>query len=96
MLLGVLQTSTFLLVVSGVVGWVAFSRSRRWDHYNAIHQKYGTIWDNGRGSLTPEQAQAVIQVSTYYDMPLVIYYSVSFALFKTYAIVSHHPTCILS
>jgi hypothetical protein len=84
-------SSTLLLIVSGMVGWVALARSRRWDHYNAIHQKYGPKWDNGRGKITPEEAQLVVRLSSCYDMPLVSYYSHSFALFKTYAIVSFRP-----
>jgi len=67
---------------------VALTRSRRWDHYNAIHQKYGPKWDNGRGSITPEEAQVVIQLSSCYDMPFILYHAYSFALFKTYAIPS--------
>ena len=77
-----------LLIVSAIASWVALTRSRRWDHYNAIHQKYGPKWDNGRGSITPEEAQVVVQLSTCYDMPFILYHSHSFALFKTYAIVS--------
>jgi hypothetical protein len=83
--------STLVLVVISIVTWVALARSRRWNHYNAIHQKYGPKWDNGRGRITPEEAQAVVQLSTYYDMPFVLYRSYAFALFKTYAIVSLRP-----
>ena len=39
------------------------------------------------GTLTPEEAQRIILVSTSYDMPLLLNYSLAFALFKTYAIV---------
>jgi hypothetical protein len=84
-------SATLLLIVSGIVGWVVLARSRRWDHYNTIHQKYGPRWNNGRGTITPEEAQVVVQLSTCYDMPLVLYYAHSFALFKTYGIVSVHP-----
>jgi hypothetical protein len=77
-----------LLIVSGIACCVVLTRSRRWDHFNAIHQKYGPKWDNGRGSITPEEAQVVVQLSICFDMPLVLYYAHSFALFKTYAIVS--------
>jgi len=80
-----------LLIAGGIACWVSLTRNRRWDHYNAIHQKYGPKWDNGRGSITPEEAQVVVQLATCYDMPLVFYYASSFALFKTYAIVRFDP-----
>ena len=38
-------------------------------------------------TLTPEEAQRIVLVSTSYDMPLLLNYSLAFALFKTYAIV---------
>ena len=40
------------------------------------------------GTLTPQEAQRIILVSTTYDTPLLLNYSLAFALFKTYAIVS--------
>jgi hypothetical protein len=75
-------------IVGGVVAWVATVRLLRWRHYNAIHRKYGQKWDNGRGVITPEEAQKVCHLSMHYDMPLLLNYAISFALFKTYAIVS--------
>ena len=39
------------------------------------------------GTLTLEEAQCIILLSTTYDMPLLLNYSLAFALFKTYAIV---------
>ena len=39
------------------------------------------------GTLTPEEAQRIILVSTTYDMPLLLNYSLASALFKTYAIM---------
>ena len=65
------------------VSYLALVRSLRWRRYNAIHVKYG----NKIQSLTTEDAQAVIQVALCWDMPLLFYYSLAFALFKTYAIV---------
>jgi hypothetical protein len=84
-----------LLIASGIAYWVSHTRNRRWDHYNAIHQKYGPKWDNGRGSITPEEAQEVLQLSDHYDMPLLMYHAHSFALFKTYAIVGFILICTL-
>ena len=39
------------------------------------------------GTLTPEEAQRIILVSTSYDMPLLLNYPLAFTLFKTYAIM---------
>ena len=39
------------------------------------------------GMLTPEEAQRISLVLTSFDMPLLLNYSLAFALFKTYAIV---------
>ena len=39
------------------------------------------------GTLNPEEAQRNILVSTSYEMPLLLNYSLAFALSKTYAIV---------
>lgn len=65
------------------VSYLALVRSLRWRRYNAIHAKYG----NKIQSLTTEDAQAVMHVALRWDMPLLFYYSLAFALFKTYAIV---------
>ncbi|KAF8147796.1 hypothetical protein K438DRAFT_1779889 [Mycena galopus ATCC 62051] len=59
-------------------------RSLRWRRYNAIHKKYSAKFR--ARTLTPEEAQEVIQLSYMYDMPSLSEYSLSFALFKTYAI----------
>ena len=37
------------------------------------------------GTLTLEEAQRIILLSTSYDMPLLLNYSLAFALFETYA-----------
>lgn len=51
-----------------------------------MHRKY-----NGRdpATLTPIEAQEIMLLSFFYDMPNLSTYSLSFALFKTYGIVSH-------
>ncbi|KAJ7202384.1 hypothetical protein GGX14DRAFT_463470 [Mycena pura] len=59
-------------------------RALRWRRYNAIHKKYTAKYK--AKTLTPEEAQEVIQVSILYDMPMLSEYSLAFALFKTYAI----------
>ncbi|PPR04673.1 hypothetical protein CVT24_011890 [Panaeolus cyanescens] len=76
------------LVLGGVLGWVVLVRALRWRRYYAIHKTYGPKWDNGRGTISPGEAQKIMAVSTQYDMPLLLNYSLAFALFKTYAIPS--------
>ncbi|KAF5338288.1 hypothetical protein D9758_015760 [Tetrapyrgos nigripes] len=41
-----------------------------------------------KGTLTPEEAQRVLVTALQYDMPLMLNYSLAFALFKSYAIPS--------
>ena len=74
--------------VSGVISWIALVRLFRWRHYNEIHRKYGPKWNNGEGTITPEEAQIVLQLSGFYDLPMLLNYALSFALFKTYGVVS--------
>lgn len=57
--------------------------SQRWKRYNAIHAKYQEKYE--RGTLTPEEAQEIVHVSTFYDMPMLLNYALAFALFKTFA-----------
>ncbi|KAF8151753.1 hypothetical protein B0H34DRAFT_139014 [Crassisporium funariophilum] len=75
-------------VIGGLVGWVVLVRTLRWRRYNAIHREFGAKYNNGLGSITPQDAQKIMQVSTMYDMPLLLNYSLAFALFKTYGIPS--------
>ncbi|KDR72939.1 hypothetical protein GALMADRAFT_73434 [Galerina marginata CBS 339.88] len=75
-------------IAGGLLAWVVLVRALRWRRYNAIHRQYGPKWDNGRGTITPEEAQKITMVSTMYDMPLLLNYAVAFALFKTYAVPS--------
>ncbi|KAF8742559.1 hypothetical protein AX14_003593 [Amanita brunnescens Koide BX004] len=70
-------------LVAGV-SYLAVVRSLRWKRYNAVHAKYG----NKINSLTTADAQEVLDVALRWDMPLLFYYSLAFALFKTYAIPS--------
>ncbi|KAJ7059220.1 hypothetical protein C8F01DRAFT_1146409 [Mycena amicta] len=57
-------------------------RSLRWRRYNALHKKY----TRKKSTLTPEEAQEVVQLAFEWDMPILSEYSLAFALFKTYAI----------
>ena len=61
-------------------------KALRWRRYNAIHGKYT------KENLTPEDAQVIIHLSMSYDMPALMVYSLEFALFKTFAIVSNSQT----
>ena len=71
--------------IIGVLGYLALARLFRWRRYNAIHWEYMKKYQDG--TLTPEEAQRIILVSSSCDMPLLLNYSLAFALFKTYAVV---------
>ena len=65
----------------GVFGNLALARLLRWRRYNAIHREYVKKYQDG--TLNPEEAQRIILVSTRYEVPLLLNYSLAFALFKT-------------
>ncbi|KAK7028286.1 hypothetical protein R3P38DRAFT_2525928 [Favolaschia claudopus] len=75
------KSSVFLAAALVYLGLV---RSLRWRRYNAIHKKYSAKFR--ANSLTPEEAQEIMQLSFLWDMPTLGEYSLAFALFKTYAI----------
>lgn len=83
---GPIQTalSWWWLLIPGA--YLSLVRSLRWRRYNAIHRKYQAKFENK--TLTLEDAQRVCQLSLAYDMPLLMNYAMSFALFKTYGVVS--------
>ncbi|RDB21931.1 Mycophenolic acid synthesis protein B [Hypsizygus marmoreus] len=66
--------------------YICYVRSQRWKRYHAVHEKYRTRYE--KRTLTPEEAQAIVQASSFYDMPMLLNYSLAFALFKTYGIPS--------
>jgi hypothetical protein len=74
-------------VFGGLLIWLVAVRAFRWKRYNAIHRQFQPKYNSKEG-ITPEEAQKIIQVSTLYDMPLLLNYALAFALFKTYGIVS--------
>ncbi|KAJ7475119.1 hypothetical protein B0H11DRAFT_2034174 [Mycena galericulata] len=83
------QLSVFSYPKSAVVCafglvYLCVVRSLRWRRYNAIHKKYAAKFHVR--TLTPDEAQEVVQLSFMYDMPTLSEYSLAFALFKTYAI----------
>jgi hypothetical protein len=75
-------------VIGGFALWLLIVRALRWRRYNAIHRKYGPKWNNGLGTITPQEAQEITHLSTVFDMPQLLFNALSFALFKTYGIVS--------
>ena len=77
----------FIALLAGILFRLVVVRILRWRRYNAVHRKYGPKWNNGNGIITPEEAQDIMAVSTRYDMPMLLNYSLAFALFKTYGIV---------
>lgn len=66
-------------------------RALRYKRYRLVHKKYQSKYEDK--TLTPEEAQEVMKLSTGYDMPMLLNYSLAFALFKTYAVVSPPPSC---
>ena len=85
------QVSTLTAFSGGILLWLALVRVFRWRRYNAIHRKYGPRWSNGKGIMTPEEAQKIIAISFMYDMPMLLHIAMAFALFKTYGIVRTPP-----
>jgi hypothetical protein len=81
------RLTTVTTVAGGFILWLVVVRALRWRRYNAIHRKYGPKWNNGLGAINPQEAQEIIHLSTVYDMPFLVHKALSFALFKTYAIV---------
>jgi len=71
-------------LVAVSITYLSLVRLLRWRRYNKVHDTY-----KGRNieSLTPQDAQNIILPAYLYDMPGLLDYAVSFALFKTYSIV---------
>ncbi|KAF9005104.1 hypothetical protein BDQ17DRAFT_1353818 [Cyathus striatus] len=53
----------------GVVGYLGVAHTLRWRRYNDIHRRYQAKFEND--TLTVEEAQEVVQLSLFYDMPSV-------------------------
>lgn len=68
------------------IGYLSFVQLLRFKRYREVHKKYQHKYEAGK--LTPEDAQKIMRVSAMYDMPRLLGYSLAFALFKTYGIVS--------
>ena len=80
-------------LTAGLIGvlilWLCLVRALRWRRYNAIYLKYGPKWNNGLGSITPQEAQEIMHVSGIYDMPWLVSLGSGLLVFlNTYGIVS--------
>ncbi|KAL1731928.1 hypothetical protein EV714DRAFT_207845 [Schizophyllum commune] len=75
------------LAVTAALGYFALVRALRWRKYDAMHRKYAHK-RRGGSTLTPEEAQEIVQLSLGYDMHYIMTMALSFALFKTYGIPS--------
>lgn len=64
--------------------YLVLVRTQRWRVYNAVHRKF----ESRLGKLTPVEAQEIVRASAVWDMPGLLIWSLSFALMRTYAIVS--------
>jgi hypothetical protein len=72
-----------IVSVTASVGYLTIVRFFRWRRYNALHREF----DGKMETMTPKEAQEIMAMSYLYDMPGLLNYALSFALFKTYAIV---------
>lgn len=77
--------------VTAFVGYLLLVRALRYKRYHDMHRRYQKKYEER--TLTPEEAQKIMRISTAYDMPLLLNYSLAFALFKTYAIVGCPWVC---
>ncbi|KAL1716371.1 hypothetical protein EV715DRAFT_205416 [Schizophyllum commune] len=86
------------LAATAALGYLALVRALRWRKYDAVHRKYahkrrgGSVLQSPSAkdaqSLSPEEAQEIVQLSLGYDMHYIMTMALSFALFKTYGIPS--------
>lgn len=82
-----LRTHWVLILTASLLVYLLRVRQLRWRKYHQIHRIYQQKYDLS-GALTPEEAQQVIELCLSYDMPMLMRYSLSLALFKTYGIPS--------
>jgi hypothetical protein len=67
------------------LSYLVLVRVLRWRRYNALHAKYGP---DKMKTLTPLEAQLIVHEAALWDIPFINTEALSFALFKTYGIVS--------
>ncbi|KAH8834400.1 hypothetical protein DL96DRAFT_1522092 [Flagelloscypha sp. PMI_526] len=75
------------LALGGFAAYLLLVRALRYRRIRSI-QRYFAQCRDGKGSMTVEQAQRIIIPLFCYEMPLLMRYSLAFALFKTYGIPS--------
>ncbi|KAJ7622151.1 hypothetical protein FB45DRAFT_753621 [Roridomyces roridus] len=75
---------TLPLVSAGVLVYLCVVRALRRGRFNAVHKRYAAKWE--AKTRTVDEAQEIMKLGTTYDMPFLLEYALSFALFKTYAI----------
>ncbi|KXN91327.1 Transcription initiation factor TFIID subunit 11 [Leucoagaricus sp. SymC.cos] len=73
-------------LVTAFVLYLAAVRVLRFKRHREIHRIYQKKYEDR--TLTPEEAQKVMLVSSGYDMPLLLNCSLAFVLFKTYGLPS--------
>ena len=83
--------------LSVVVAYVIACKALRFRTVRGLEKKYGDarVQKDGKPmvgrpdvKLTPREMQDIMFATTEYDMPGLMIYALTFALFKTYAIVS--------
>jgi hypothetical protein len=67
------------------ISYLVLVRLLRWRRYNALHAKYPP---DKMKTLTPQEAQLIVHEAALWDIPFINTEALSFALFKTYGIVS--------
>jgi hypothetical protein len=80
-----LSMSNWTWACLATAAYLALVRHLRWKRYRALHAKYRNVKFH---ELSYQDAQKIIQLSSMWDNPSVNLYALSFALFKTYGIVS--------
>ncbi|KAI5891574.1 uncharacterized protein SCHCODRAFT_01096190 [Schizophyllum commune H4-8] len=74
------------LAATAALAYFALVRALRWRKYDTVHRKYAhKLRDK---TLSPTEAQEIVQLSLGYDMHYIMTMALSFALFKTYGIPS--------
>ena len=74
------------VIFGGCLIWLALVRTFRWKRYNDIHRQFQAKYDEK--TITPEEAQKIIQVSMMYDMPLLLYFASAYAFLQPCVIVN--------
>ncbi|KAI4525504.1 hypothetical protein K525DRAFT_251946 [Schizophyllum commune Loenen D] len=84
-----------MTAATALAAYLGLVRVLRWRRYEAVHRKYAHLLAKGSrvrtetvNTLTPAEAQEIVQLSLGYDMHYLMVQALSFALFKTYGIPS--------